>query len=66
MIRIADALCKKDMPVINLPKPPEFAALDGMFLYMKEKLQKLNSKKQDKLIFKFLQDIMKEEQNDYE
>lgn len=63
MNRIADALCTKEMPVINLPKLPEIGVLDGMFLYIKQRLQKLNSEKQDRLLLKFLHDITKEEQN---
>jgi len=59
--RLADALCKKETPVINVPKLPEVSALDGMLLYIKERLQKLSSQKQDKLLLKFLHDIAKEE-----
>jgi len=58
---LADALCKKETPVINVPKLTEVSALDGMLLYIKEKLQKLSSQKQDKLLLKFLHDIAKEE-----
>lgn len=66
MNRIVDVLCTKETPVINLPKLSEINALDGMFLYIKEKLQKLTSEKQDQLLLKFLQDIIKEEQNEHE
>lgn len=62
MNRIAEAFCNKEMPVINLPKPPEMDALDGMFIYIKQKLLKLNKKTQDTLLLTFLQDITKEEQ----
>lgn len=44
MNRIADALCDKEMPVINLPKVPEIDPLDGMFLYIKHRLLKLSLK----------------------
>lgn len=63
---IADALCSKEMPVINLPKLPEIDALDGMFLYIKQKLLKLGPEKQNAFLLKFLQDITKEEQNAHE
>lgn len=66
MSRIADALCTKEVPVINLPKLPEIGALNGMFLYIKQRLQKLNSEQQDRLLLKFLQDISQEEVNERE
>jgi len=47
MSRIADALCTKEVSVINLPKLPEIGALNGMFLYIEQRLQKLNSEQQD-------------------
>lgn len=63
MNRIADALCTKEMPAINLPKLPEIDALDACFLYIKQELLKLSPEKQNRLLLKFLQDITKEEQN---
>lgn len=36
-------------------------ALDGMFLYIKQRLLKLSSEKQNMLLYKFLGDISKEE-----
>lgn len=63
MNRIADALCNKEMPVMNIPKLPEMDTLDGMFLYIKQRLLKLSSEKQNMLLLKFLGDISKEEQN---
>lgn len=59
---MVDALCTKETPVINLPKLPEISPLDGMFLYIKQRLQTLNSETQDRLLLKFLQDITMEEQ----
>ncbi|XP_071651723.1 uncharacterized protein [Temnothorax longispinosus] len=66
MSRIAEAICKKDMPAINLPKPPEIDALDGMFLYIKQILLTFNKDKQNMLLLKFLQDVTKEKQNERE
>ncbi|XP_077265229.1 uncharacterized protein LOC143899100 [Temnothorax americanus] len=62
--RIAEAFCNKDNnSVINLPKLPEIDALDGMFIYIKQRLLKLSQEKQNMLLMKFQQDIAKEEQN---
>jgi len=58
---IADAFCSREMPVINMPKLPEMDALDGMFLYIKQRLLKLSSEKQNMLLYKFLGDISKEQ-----
>lgn len=66
MNRIVDVLCAKEMPVINLPKLSAVGVLDGMFLYIKQRLQRINSEKQDRLLLKFLQDITKEVQNERE
>lgn len=62
MHRIADALCAKETPVINLPKLPDIDALDGMFMYVKQRLLKLSPENRNKLVIKFLQDITEEEQ----
>lgn len=66
MNRIAEAFCNKEMPAINLPKPPEIDALDGMFIYIKQRLLKLNKNTQNTLLLKFLQDIANEEQHEGE
>lgn len=60
-----DAFCKKEMSVINLSKLLKIV-LNGIFLYIKEKLQKFSSEIQDKFLLNFLQDNMKEEQNEWE
>jgi len=66
MNRIAEAFCNKEMPAINLLKPPEIDALDGMFIYIKQRLLKLNKNTQNTLLLKFLQDIANEEQHEGE
>lgn len=66
MNRIVEAICTKDTPVINLPKLPEIDALDGMFMFMKQRLQELSVEKQNILLLKFMQDIIKELQNERE
>lgn len=62
MNRIAEALCAKEVPVINLPKVPEIDAMDGVFIFIKEKLLKLSPQKQNALVLQFLQDIIREGQ----